>query len=66
MANFDLSLEKYYNATFNLTFSAEGFEPDSGRSVNASKSLIVSPLPYIIGFRSDSDLKYIKKKLLQQ
>ncbi|KJV62334.1 alpha-2-macroglobulin family protein [Rickettsia amblyommatis] len=61
-ANFDLNLEKYYNATFNLTFSAEGFEPDSGRSVNASKSLIVSPLPYIIGFRSDSDLKYIKKK----
>lgn len=51
-ANFDLNLEKYYNATFNLTFSAEGFEPDSGRSVNASKSLIVSPLPYIIGFRT--------------
>ncbi|ABV75136.1 Large extracellular alpha-helical protein [Rickettsia akari str. Hartford] len=62
IANFDLNLEKYYNATFNLIFSASGFEPDSGRSVNASKSLIVSPLPYIIGFRSDSDLKYIKKK----
>jgi len=61
-ASFALNLEKYYNAAFNLTFSAEGFEPDSGRSVNASKSIIVSPLDYIIGFKSDSDLKYIKKQ----
>ncbi|AAU04014.1 alpha-2-macroglobulin family protein [Rickettsia typhi] len=63
-ANFDLNLDKYYNATFNLTFSAEGFEPDSGRSVQGSKSLIVSPLPYIIGFRSNSNLKYIKKQVI--
>ncbi|AFE53554.1 alpha-2-macroglobulin family protein [Rickettsia prowazekii] len=61
-ANFDVNLEKYYNATFNLTFSAEGFELDSGRSVTSSKSLIISPLPYIIGFRSDSNSKYIKKQ----
>ncbi|HJD55709.1 MAG TPA: alpha-2-macroglobulin family protein [Rickettsia endosymbiont of Pyrocoelia pectoralis] len=62
LGSFDFNLEKYQNATFNLTFSAEGFEPDSGRSVNANKSLIISPLPYIIGFKSDSDLKYLKKQ----
>lgn len=60
-ASFALNLEKYYNATFNLTLSVDGFEPDSGRSVNANKSIIVSPLDYIIGFKSDSDLKYIKR-----
>lgn len=59
---FNLNLEKYYNATFNLTFSVEGFEPDSGRSVNANKSIIVSPLNYIIGFKSNNNLEYIKKR----
>ncbi len=44
-----------------MTLSVDGFEPDSGRSVNANKSIIVSPLDYIIGFKSDSDLKYIKR-----
>nr|WP_253307492.1 palindromic element RPE1 domain-containing protein [Rickettsia endosymbiont of Ceutorhynchus assimilis] len=59
---FDLNLAKYNGATYNLTFSAEGFEPDSGRSVNANKSIIVSPLPYIIGFKTDNDLKHIKQQ----
>lgn len=59
---FDLNLAKYNGATYNLTFSAEGFEPDSGRSVNANKSIIVSPLPYIIGFKTANDLKHLKQQ----
>ncbi|MFY9589996.1 alpha-2-macroglobulin family protein [Rickettsia endosymbiont of Halotydeus destructor] len=62
IGQFDLNLAKYDGATYKLTFSVEGFEPDSGRSVNASKSIIVSPLPYIIGFKTANDLKHLKQQ----
>ena len=61
IVKFDIDLSKYTAGTYSLLFAAEGFEPDGGRSVVSAKSLLISPLDYVIGYKTDSNLKYIKK-----
>src|SRR5581483_5943991 len=39
----------------------EGFEAEGGRSVTAETSVLVSPLPYLIGYKPDGDLSYLSK-----
>lgn len=60
-ASFDLGLEKYDSASYLLKFLAEGFEPEGGRSVLASNSVLISPLKYLVGYKPQGDLDYIKK-----
>lgn len=60
-ASFDLGLEKYDSASYLLKFIAEGFEPEGGRSVLASNSVLISPLKYLVGYKPQGDLNYIKK-----
>ncbi len=60
-AVFDLGLEKYESASYMLRFMTEGFEPEGGRSVLASNSVLISPLKYLIGYKPQGDLNYIKK-----
>ncbi|MDR1177537.1 MAG: hypothetical protein LBK64_01780, partial [Spirochaetaceae bacterium] len=59
--SFNLDLSKFEKATYNLTFYAEAFEKGSGRNVAAETSVYVSPLPYLIGYRSDGSLSYIQQ-----
>jgi len=40
---------------------AEGFEPESGRGVTIDASAIVSPLPYLVAWKADGDLSYVKR-----
>jgi len=61
IVEFDIDLSKYTAGTYSLLFTAEGFEADGGRSVVSAKNLLISPLDYIIGYRTDSNLRYIKK-----
>lgn len=61
-AQFDLQLQQFDKATYQLTFFAEGFESSGGRSVTTTTSALVSPLPYLIGYKPDGDLKFIKQK----
>ncbi|MEA3211924.1 MAG: alpha-2-macroglobulin [Chthoniobacter sp.] len=58
-AGFDLNLERFADATYAMTFYAEGFEADGGRSVTTSNSLLVSALPYVIGAKPDGDFSYV-------
>ncbi|MFH0900782.1 MAG: alpha-2-macroglobulin, partial [Pseudomonadota bacterium] len=58
-AEISLDLERYANATYRLTFVAEGFEAEGGRSVTAETSVVVSPLPYLVGWKADGELRYI-------
>ena len=58
---FDIPLERFDRATYQLTFSAEGFEKEGGRGVRSDSSVLVSPLPYLIGYKPDGDLQYINK-----
>ncbi|KGP63591.1 alpha-2-macroglobulin [Legionella norrlandica] len=60
-AEFNLNLERFEKATYQLTFFAEGFEAGSGRSVTTQTKTLVSPLPYFIGYKADGDLHFIKQ-----
>ncbi len=58
--SFDLNLERFASATYQMTFETEGFEADGGRSVTTSVSTLVSALPYVVGHKSDGALDYVK------
>jgi uncharacterized protein YfaS (alpha-2-macroglobulin family) len=58
---FPLNLERFDKATYQLTFFAEGFESGGGRSVTTQAKILVSPLPYFVGYKADGDLKFIKQ-----
>src|SRR5947209_4323322 len=58
-AAFDLQLERFADATYAMRFIAEGFEGEGGRSVMGYVGTLVSALPYVIGYKSDGDLRYI-------
>lgn len=61
LANYDIKVPDFDSGAYELTFSAEGFEPDGGRSVHAKSSLLVSPLKQMIGTKADGGLTYLKK-----
>lgn len=65
-AQFDLNLERFDKATYQLTFFAEGFEAEGGRSVTTQVSALVSPMPWFVGYKSDGDLRYIKSNSPRQ
>ncbi|KTD11050.1 hypothetical protein Lgra_2016 [Legionella gratiana] len=60
-AEFDLNLDRYEQATYQLTFFAEGFESEGGRSVTSQAKTLISPLPYFVGYKPDGDLSFIKQ-----
>jgi len=59
-ASFDLNIDRFTDATYEMTFETEGFEADGGRSVSTTISALVSPLPYVVGYKSDGELDYVK------
>jgi uncharacterized protein YfaS (alpha-2-macroglobulin family) len=59
-AQFELNLERFSDATYEMSFYAEGFEAEGGRSVNAECSALVSALPYVVGSKQDGDSRTIK------
>ncbi|TAL66043.1 MAG: alpha-2-macroglobulin, partial [Legionella sp.] len=60
-AVFELNLDRFEKATYQLTFFAEGFEAEGGRSVTSQTKALISPLPYFIGYKADGDLSFIKQ-----
>ena len=60
-AEFNLKLERFEKATYRVLFAARGFEAAGGRSVASDSSILVSPLEYLIGFKSDGNLRYMSK-----
>ena len=57
----DLDLERFADATYEMTLTTEGFEAEGGRSVSAYNTLLVSALPRVIGYKVDGALNYIPK-----
>ncbi len=57
---FDLGLERFADATYAMSFIAEGFEGEGGRSVFGDAGTLVSPLPFVVGCRAEGDLGYIE------
>jgi alpha-2-macroglobulin len=60
-AKIPLGLERFANATYRLTLVTEGFEAEGGRSVTSEASTVVSPRPWLVGFKADGDLLYVNK-----
>ena len=60
-AEFDLRLQRFTRATYRVLFVAQGFEAEGGRSVAAERAVLVSSMPYLVGFKSDGDLRYVNK-----
>ncbi len=61
IAEFDLKLERFDSGSFALRFFADGFEPDSGKSVQSAAGTLVSSMPYVVGYKADGQLGYISK-----
>lgn len=62
-AELELDLKRFSEATYRLTFLAEGYEAaEGGRAVSAQASVLVSPNEYLIGYKPDGDLRYIHKE----
>jgi uncharacterized protein YfaS (alpha-2-macroglobulin family) len=59
--SFDLGLQKYARATYRVHFLARAFEPDSGRSVAADAAVLVSDLPFLVGFKADGNMDYVAR-----
>ena len=59
-ASFDLDLTRFADASYSMTFGAEGFEAETGRSVATSTTTLVSDLPYVVGWKSDGNLRAIQ------
>jgi len=60
-AEFDLRLQRFTRATYRVLFTAQGFEAEGGRSVAAEHAVLVSSMPYLVGFKPDGDLRYVNK-----
>ena len=60
-ALFELGLDRYARATYRLHFLARAFEPEGGRSVAADTAMLVSELPYLVGFKPDGELGYVSR-----
>lgn len=61
VAEFDLGLERFGKTTYELNFYAEGFEAEGGRGVAGQSAVLVSPLNYLVGYKTDGDINYIKQ-----
>ncbi|MGZ3769164.1 MAG: alpha-2-macroglobulin family protein [Bdellovibrio sp.] len=60
-ASYDLDLNQFNAGMYRLRFEAKGFDASGGRSVVTASTVLISPLPYLVGLKSDGDLTYIKK-----
>ncbi|UPT74298.1 MAG: transglycosylase domain-containing protein [Elusimicrobiota bacterium] len=60
-ASFDMPLERFAEGTYRLELTAEGYEAEGGRGVVARAAVLVSPRPYLIGWKSDGALNYVTK-----
>ncbi|MCB9060246.1 MAG: hypothetical protein H6622_01835 [Halobacteriovoraceae bacterium] len=56
-----IDLEKYAPKIYQMTVVTEAFEKESGRSVIATDSTIVSSLDYLIGYKLTGDYSFIKQ-----
>lgn len=61
ITEFDLDLQQFTRATYQLSFLARAFEPGSGRNVAAQVATLVSSNDYLIGIKQDDALNYIKR-----
>lgn len=60
-AEFDLDLQKYEDATYQLYFQSKAYEADGGRSVAANAQTLVSNNDWLVGYKSADNLSYVMR-----
>lgn len=60
-ADFPIDLSSFANATYDLRFYAQVFEPNSGRNVASAASTLVSSADYLIGIKTDGPMDFIPR-----
>jgi len=60
-AQLPLDLTRYDKGIYRLTVFTEGFEEGGGRGVKSRASVMMSPLDYLIGYKTASDLSFITR-----
>lgn len=60
-AAFNLDLSRYAQSTYQLTLLSQGYVAEGGRGVSQTTSVLVSPLSYLMGYKPDGDLNYIRQ-----
>jgi uncharacterized repeat protein (TIGR01451 family) len=58
-ATFDLSMAGDEQSAYRLSFLAEGFEKEGGRSVTTGAEVLVSPRAWLVGVKPDGDFGYV-------
>ena len=60
-ATLKLNIDQQEKQTYSLNLQTRGFEAGSGRGVTAYTTAMVSPMPYVVGYKTDARLDYLKK-----
>ncbi|MBO7605693.1 MAG: alpha-2-macroglobulin family protein, partial [Elusimicrobiaceae bacterium] len=58
---FDIDLNRYSKGTYTMRFYADALEQENSKSVSTGVSAYVSPLEYIVGYKTDSNLSFLNK-----
>jgi len=56
-----LNLQRFARATYRLHLIAQGFEADGGRGVTSEAAQLVSSMKYLVGYKADGALDYLKR-----
>ena len=59
VATFELETTDLQPSAYQLSFLAEGFEKEGGRSVTAYTGVLVSPSAWLLGTKPDGDFSYV-------
>jgi len=59
-AMLDLGLDRFDRGVYQLSYLTRGFEAEGGRNVATGGSALVSPREYLVGYKPDGDLDYLR------
>ena len=60
-ASLPIDLSRYDKGIYELRVFTEGFEQGGGRSVSAETRTMISPLDYLVGYKTGSDLAFLTR-----
>lgn len=56
-----LNIDKQAPHTYSLNLQTTGYESGSGRGVTAYSTALVSPMDYVVGYKTDANLSYLRQ-----
>jgi len=61
MATLKLDLQRFARATYRASVVVQGYEADGGRGVSGEAAVLVSGLDYLIGYKPDGKLEFVRR-----